>query len=204
MLPKKNLRATKPDTLVQESGKSPTPSIAHAIDLLAAMSPHCDQTLIRKLLTTVNDQGRQICELKQRLEQHREREKSQLEILADKPKPSTISSVGDLSWQKEEQDLGKKATQLDKRERGLGRMNTVFNRATESAKTTSKKTMTFTTALPSDQDITKAQHINYIAFGPVKRQVKRKSVAHQLVSHSFVRKCHYQHGRHESQTASAS
>jgi len=64
--------------------------------------------------------------------------------------------------------------------------------------------MTFTTALPSDQDITKAGHINYIAFGPVKRQVKRKSVAHRLVSHYFVQKCHYQHGRHESQTASAS
>jgi hypothetical protein len=73
--------------------------------------------------------------------------------------------------------LRKKAIYLDEREQRLRKDEhrvqfkaTDIERATGSAKTTSKKTMTPTTALPSDQKIMKAEHINYIAFGPVKCQ----------------------------------
>jgi ferritin-like metal-binding protein YciE len=67
------------------------------------MPQHHDQILIRKLLTTVNDQVRQISELKQRLEQHREREKSQLEALAENANAiNDIERQRFLLWQKEQ------------------------------------------------------------------------------------------------------
>jgi hypothetical protein len=143
------------------------------------MPPHHDQILIRKLFTTVNNQGRQICELKQRLEQHREREKSQLEALAENANAiNDIERQRSLLWQKE-QELRKQAIHLDEREQRLREDEhrlqftaAVFSRATESAKTTSKKPMNPTTSLPSDQKIMKTEHINYIAFGPAKRQFK--------------------------------
>lgn len=147
------------------------------------MPSHYDQTLIQKLLTTVNDQGRQICELKQRLEQHREREKSQSEALAESAKAFNDIERWRSLLSEKQQELGKKAIWLDEREQRLRKDEhrlqftaAVFNRATESAKAaelakrTTKKTTTPTTALPSDQKIVKAKNINYIAFGPAKRQ----------------------------------
>ena len=96
------------------------------------MPPNHDQTLIRKLLTTVNYQGRQICELKQRLEQHREREKSQSEALAESAKAFNDIERWRSLLSEKQQDLGQHRELEKSQLEALGPLSTAENFCSDS------------------------------------------------------------------------